>query len=252
MEPKRTQFTFYFSFYDALAHLSKEQRGEVMWAIAAYAMLGEYPELDGPSMCGFKLIRPVLDAAEKKATGGKAARSASQAEKKSKATTAKQKTDKKGTEAQQKTNRTRTEKEQKPKEKEKEKEKENEIEIENECYTRAGEVVDLYRQFCPGLIPCELVSAQTNRAILERLREHGDLDIFRRLFRKAGSSDFLLGKITGWRASLDWLMEERNFAKVLNGAYDNRPDPRAVPKGASGELGAAELEAIARVLREEP
>ena len=47
-------------------------------------------------------------------------------------------------------------------------------------------------------------------------------------------------------------MEERNFAKVLNGAYDNRPDPRAVPKGASGELGAAELEAIARVLREEP
>ena len=67
MEPKRTQFTFYFSFYDALAHLSKEQRGEVMWAIAAYAMLGEYPELDGPSMCGFKLIRPVLDAAEKKA-----------------------------------------------------------------------------------------------------------------------------------------------------------------------------------------
>ena len=61
-----------------------------------------------------------------------------------------------------------------------------------------------------------------------------------------------LNGCSGWRASLDWLMEERNFAKVLNGVYDNRPDPRAIPKGASGELGAAELEAIQRVLREEP
>lgn len=247
MEPKRTQFTFYFSFVDALQHLTVEQRGEVIWAIALYATLGEVPELEGPSMCSFKLIRPVLDAAEKKAISGMAGRGASHggAEAKQKRTKTETKTRAKRNANESKTNAKRTTNE-------KEKEKENEIEIENECYTRAEEVVRMYEKFCPGLVRCEILSAGTKKAIADRFREHGDLAVFERLFRKAGSSDFLQGKITGWRASLDWLMEERNFAKVLNGAYDNRSDPRAIPKGASGELGAAELEAIQRVLREEP
>ena len=249
MEPKRTQFTFYFSFVDALQHLTIEQRGEVIWAIALYAMLGELPELDGPSMCSFKLIRPVLDAAEKKAASGKAGKGATHGETKAKPKRTKNesKTRAKRNENESKTNAKRT-----TNEKEKEKEKENEIEIENECYARAEEVVRMYEKFCPGLVRCEILSAGTKKAIADRFREHGDLAVFERLFRLAGQSDFLLGKVTGWRASLDWLMEERNFAKVLNGVYDNRSDPRAIPKGASGELGAAELEAIQRVLREEP
>ena len=249
MEPKRTQFTFYFSFVDALQHLTIEQRGEVIWAIALYAMLGELPELDGPSMCSFKLIRPVLDAAEKKAASGKAGKGATHGETKAKQkqTKTETKTRAKRNENESKTNAKRT-----TNEKEKEKEKENEIEIENECYARAEEVVRMYERFCPGLVRCEILSAGTKKAIADRFREHGDLAVFERLFRLAGNSDFLNGRKGSWRASLDWLMEERNFAKVLNGVYDNRPDPRAIPKGASGELGAAELEAIQRVLREEP
>ena len=257
MEHKRKQFTFYSSFYDAIRELPKKQQGEVVMAICAYAMDGEEVELKGAAKCCFTLIKPVMDAACVKSETAKKNRAAAI---RKKAEHAKD-FDQPVTKPQPECDEALNEKENKREgELESELESESELkselklesEFDNDCYTRAGEVVDLYRQFCPGLIPCELVSAQTNRAISERLREHGDLDIFRRLFRKAGSSDFLLGKITGWRASLDWLMEERNFAKVLNGAYDNRPDPRAVPKGASGELGAAELEAIARVLREEP
>lgn len=241
MEHNRKQFTFYSSFYDAIQELPKKQQGEIVLAVCAYALYGEVTELKGAAKCAFELIQPILDTASFRAQAGKKGRESTHQKRKVQSDS-----------AEQTLNKPSTNRQQTAKEGELEKEREKENEIENDCYTRAGEVVDLYRQFCPGLIPCELVSAQTNRAISERLREHGNLDIFRRLFRKAGSSDFLLGKITGWRASLDWLMEERNFAKVLNGAYDNRPDPRAVPKGASGELGAAELEAIARVLREEP
>lgn len=258
MEHKRKQFTFYSSFYDAIRELPKRQQGEVVMAICAYAVDGEEVELKGAAKCCFMLMKPVLDAACAKSETAKMNRAASVRRRAEQATVCDQTVTKPRPKRDQTVtkplpNRDQTDNEGEIElESELETEKELESEFENDCYARAEEVVELYRKFCPGLIPCELLNAETRQAIGKRYREHGNLDIFRRLFRKAGQSDFLLGKVTGWRASLDWLMEERNFAKVLNGVYDNRSDPRAIPKGASGELGAAELEAIQRVLREEP
>lgn len=245
MEHKRKQFTFYSSFYDAIQELSRRQQGEIVLAVCAYALYGEVTELKGPAKCAFELIQPVLDTASTRSLAGKRGRELTRQKRKEQSEGCEQTANKPSSNVEQTPNKGEIEIES-------ETEIESEIEIDNDCYARAEEVVQLYRKFCPGLIPCELLNAETRQAIGKRYREHGNLDIFRRLFRKAGSSDFLQGKITGWRASLDWLMEERNFAKVLNGVYDNRPDPRAVPKGASGELGEAELEAIQRVLREEP
>ena len=41
-------------------------------------------------------------------------------------------------------------------------------------------------------------------------------------FRYVKSCDYLVGKVNGFEADLIWLVGPRNFAKVLNGNYENR------------------------------
>lgn len=47
-------------------------------------------------------------------------------------------------------------------------------------------------------------------------------DYFRRLFRYIRESDFLMGRKGQWAADLEWLVQASNFAKVIDGKYDNR------------------------------
>ena len=56
------------------------------------------------------------------------------------------------------------------------------------------------------------------------------------MFTKAESSDFLKGSNSkDWRASFDWLMKDSNFAKVLEGNYDNKPSPPNSPPKVGGK-----------------
>lgn len=48
------------------------------------------------------------------------------------------------------------------------------------------------------------------------------VDFFRRMFRYVAKSEFLTGQPGPWCASLDWLVESGNFAKVIAGNYDNK------------------------------
>ncbi len=70
----RGQFTFYRSFYEALKHLPARARLAAYEAIIAYALDGVEPELTGTAATAFVLIRPVLDSARRKASGGMAER----------------------------------------------------------------------------------------------------------------------------------------------------------------------------------
>jgi len=71
---QREQFTFYRSFLDALRDLPPKQRGAACMAIVEYALDQAEPSLSGMSMTIFRLIRPTLDSARKKASGGSARR----------------------------------------------------------------------------------------------------------------------------------------------------------------------------------
>jgi hypothetical protein len=75
------------------------------------------------------------------------------------------------------------------------------------------------------------MSKKRRETVAGRLRACGE-DDFRRLFEKAARSAFLQGKNrSGWRATFDWLIEEDNMAKVLDGNYDDAPGPAG---GADG------------------
>lgn len=70
----RTQFTFYESFYKALARIRKgADRAKAYDAIARYALYGEEPEGTLPDSVGavFESVRPILDVAGRKSDAGK-------------------------------------------------------------------------------------------------------------------------------------------------------------------------------------
>jgi hypothetical protein len=68
----RDQFTFYRSFWEAIQDLKKADRQAVLEAIISYALNDLEPVLQGTPHAIFTLIRPVLDAAKKKAESGRA------------------------------------------------------------------------------------------------------------------------------------------------------------------------------------
>ena len=67
----RDSFVFYRSFYEALAELSHSQQTKVLMALCEYALNGKEPELTGAPSAVFKLIRPQVDANNKKYENGK-------------------------------------------------------------------------------------------------------------------------------------------------------------------------------------
>lgn len=48
------------------------------------------------------------------------------------------------------------------------------------------------------------------------------LDFFRRLFGYIAESDFLTGRSGDWSADLGWIVKAENFAKILQGNYENK------------------------------
>lgn len=111
-------------------------------------------------------------------------------------------------------------------------------------------IMDLYNTLLPSLPKCAKLSAARRKAIKARFSSGYTEDDFRSLFQKCAESEFLMGKNgRNWSATFDWLIQDGNMAKVLSGNYDNRC--ASAPKGASGQLGDAELEAIRRVLQED-
>jgi hypothetical protein len=48
------------------------------------------------------------------------------------------------------------------------------------------------------------------------------LAFFRRMFLYIEKSDLLMGRSGSWNASLDWIVKAENFAKIIQGNYENK------------------------------
>lgn len=95
------------------------------------------------------------------------------------------------------------------------------------------EVVDLFHDTCVSYPRVTALSDKRKAAIGARLKMYS-VDDFRRMFEKAEASSFLKGANNrNWRANFDWLMCDSNFAKVLDGNYDNR---ETTGKGETGNV----------------
>ena len=72
MGEPRNQFTFYRSYYDAIAALPKKEQAAIILAVCDYVLYEREPEKLSPvgKTC-FALIRPTLDSGRRKAANGK-------------------------------------------------------------------------------------------------------------------------------------------------------------------------------------
>ena len=81
---------------------------------------------------------------------------------------------------------------------------------------------DIYNEICVSFPRLTVLSNKRKKAIKARLNTYS-VEQIKEVFTKAEASDFLKGKNNrNWQANFDWLINDTNMAKVLDGNYDNK------------------------------
>ena len=84
------------------------------------------------------------------------------------------------------------------------------------------QIIDLFHETCVSFSKITALSEKRKKMINARLNTYG-IEKITEVFNKAESSDFLKGKNNrDWKANFDWIMNDTNFAKILDGNYDNK------------------------------
>lgn len=86
-------------------------------------------------------------------------------------------------------------------------------------------VVERYNRICVSLPKITALTEKRKKLINARLKQYSMVEI-EEVFLLAEASDFLKGVNGNWRATFDWLMNENNFIKVLEGNYKNKSDTK--------------------------
>ena len=86
------------------------------------------------------------------------------------------------------------------------------------------DILDLYHQICTSLSKVFKLTDSRKKSINARLNEKDiTIDTFKEVFTKAQNSRFLTGNNDrGFKADFDWLLNQSNFYKTLEGKYDNK------------------------------
>lgn len=133
-------------------------------------------------------------------------------------------------------------------EEDKEEDKEGEGDKENKR-TDFQSVVDLFHSICISFPKVRSLSDARKKAIKARLNTY-TMDDFKTVFENAEGSSFLKGKNDrNWSANFDWLIADKNMAKVLEGNYADRGRKENVPSWMKErQLDDDEVAAIQRVM----
>jgi predicted phage replisome organizer len=105
--------------------------------------------------------------------------------------------------------------------KEEEKDIDKDIDKENKR-TDFQSVVDLFHTICVSFPKVRSLSDARKKAIKARLNTY-TMDDFKTVFENAEASSFLKGSNDrNWSANFDWLIADKNIAKVLEGNYADK------------------------------
>lgn len=98
------------------------------------------------------------------------------------------------------------------------------------------EIISAYAEILPELPQPRVWDGQRKDALAARwkwviadLRRKGKpcdrsdgIDFFRRMFEYISRSDHLMGRKGDWTCSLPWIVKAENFAKIIEGNYENK------------------------------
>jgi DNA-binding MarR family transcriptional regulator len=118
-------------------------------------------------------------------------------------------------------------------EEDKEKDKEKDLDkriIKGGSKEQCEQVVKMFNSLCPSL-PSIRTLSKTRISKLSSLFDTYSIDDFKELFELAEASDFLKGKNKkNWTATFDWLIDDSNIPKVLEGNYDNQSEDDVIDR----------------------
>ena len=98
------------------------------------------------------------------------------------------------------------------------------------------EIKEMWNETCPGFPKLFTISEARKNKMRLRIAEMGGLEkalpLIKQIFEKMQQSKFLKGdNKRGWKASFDWLFEnDKNWVKVYEGNYDNKPEQAAATR----------------------
>jgi len=83
-------------------------------------------------------------------------------------------------------------------------------------------IKNTYQSHCSNMPAIAVLSNTRKTLIKARVKEHG-LNTVIDVIKQAGKSSFLCGdNDKGWKANFDWLLNAKNFIKILEGNYANK------------------------------
>ena len=86
-------------------------------------------------------------------------------------------------------------------------------------------IADMYNELCSSFPKITKLSDRRKKTIRARMNQGYTIEDFKRLFESAEDSGFLKGgNCRNWSASFDWLIQDGNMAKVLDGNYMDRKE----------------------------
>lgn len=85
------------------------------------------------------------------------------------------------------------------------------------------EIMNLFNEICVSFPKVTKMTERRKKAVKARYTNGYTLEDFRKAFGIAESSDFLKGNNNrSWKADFDWLTNENNLAKTLEGKYSKK------------------------------
>ena len=88
-------------------------------------------------------------------------------------------------------------------------------------HSEIQDIFDMYHDICKSLPKVRLVTDKRKSTVKARLKKYGKEQI-REAFEKAERSKFLTGQVKDFKASFDWILNETNLAKIIEGNYDDK------------------------------
>ena len=119
------------------------------------------------------------------------------------------------------------------------------------------QIVDMYNSICKSFPSVRSLSESRKKAIKARLKTY-TIEDFKTVFENAEASSFLKGRNErNWSANFDWMISDKNMAKILEGNYADKPKrfgrKENVPDWMENrDLDDDELHAIRQMMDEKP
>ena len=87
----------------------------------------------------------------------------------------------------------------------------------------ADKVLEIYNEICSDYFPKANRLTEKRKQAIRKITKQYTEEQIREIFTKASNTAFLKGESeSGWKADFDWLINENNIVKLLEGKYDGR------------------------------